>query len=205
MKVALDVLARHYDAIAPTYDAGGVEHNETMWRHTSTNVVCNDADIDHDDVVLDLGCGTGNVARTLAPHVRRVVGVDCSARMLDRARLNAPKNCEWVWGDLRQPPKVEGLTLITANYALHHLDREELRTIWRWAQRTLPPGGKLVIGDLFFSVPPDQVEGIDGWLDPALGEYHSAWELMKELEEHGFQAVLKVLHPVIGTLTAMRL
>jgi SAM-dependent methyltransferase len=37
------------------------------------------------DVVLDVACGTGLVARTLRPHVARIVGVDVTPEMLDRA------------------------------------------------------------------------------------------------------------------------
>jgi predicted TPR repeat methyltransferase len=36
--------------------------------------------------VLDAGCGTGLCGPLVAPHARRLVGVDLSARMLDRAR-----------------------------------------------------------------------------------------------------------------------
>ena len=36
--------------------------------------------------VLDLGCGTGLVGREIVPHVRSLVGVDLSSKMIDRAR-----------------------------------------------------------------------------------------------------------------------
>jgi predicted TPR repeat methyltransferase/Tfp pilus assembly protein PilF len=36
--------------------------------------------------VLDLGCGTGLVGAEIAPHTRRLVGVDLSANMIERAR-----------------------------------------------------------------------------------------------------------------------
>lgn len=36
--------------------------------------------------VLDLGCGTGLFGREIAPFARRLVGVDLSAKMLDKAR-----------------------------------------------------------------------------------------------------------------------
>ena len=36
--------------------------------------------------VLDAGCGTGLCGPLVAPYKRRLVGVDLSERMLDRAR-----------------------------------------------------------------------------------------------------------------------
>jgi SAM-dependent methyltransferase len=49
--------------------------------------------------VLDLGCGTGEVARRLAPRVAAVTAVDCSWRMIETAR-DMPggdaTNIEWV-------------------------------------------------------------------------------------------------------------
>jgi len=46
--------------------------------------------------VLDLGCGTGLLGVELASQTRRLVGVDLSSRMLDRARLRG------VYGRLEQ-------------------------------------------------------------------------------------------------------
>jgi len=40
--------------------------------------------------VLDLGCGTGLVGEVIAIHARELVGVDLSAKMLERAR---ERNC----------------------------------------------------------------------------------------------------------------
>ena len=51
--------------------------------------------------VLDLGCGTGELARRLAPQVAAITAVDQSERMLARARAlaggNAP-NLTWIAG-----------------------------------------------------------------------------------------------------------
>ncbi|MEO3428347.1 class I SAM-dependent methyltransferase [Pelagibius sp. CAU 1746] len=39
--------------------------------------------------VLEFGCGTGSTALTLAPHVRRILATDISAKMLEIARGKA--------------------------------------------------------------------------------------------------------------------
>lgn len=54
-------------------------------------------------VVLDAGCGTGNIARLVSPFVRNVIGLDLSRRMLAEAQMHAPapKNILYVSGDIR--------------------------------------------------------------------------------------------------------
>ncbi|NHN42453.1 class I SAM-dependent methyltransferase [Halorubellus sp. JP-L1] len=49
----------------------------------------NAAGVDPGDDVLDVGCGTGNVALTASQAGARVVGVDLSRRMLELARASA--------------------------------------------------------------------------------------------------------------------
>ncbi len=49
--------------------------------------------------VLDAGCGTGRIALELARHGVDIVGVDLDARMLDRAREQAPE-LDWRLDDL---------------------------------------------------------------------------------------------------------
>jgi len=64
----------------------------------------------HDDVVLELGCGTGaivgGVARELssrAARLTRAIGLDRSATMLRVARTRYPA-VRWIQGDMTRPP-----------------------------------------------------------------------------------------------------
>jgi SAM-dependent methyltransferase len=57
--------------------------------------------------VLDLGCGTGSLALLAAEAGHRVIGVDLSARMVDRARAKltaAPVPAVVLVGDAADPP-----------------------------------------------------------------------------------------------------
>src|SRR5919204_5812442 len=60
-----------------------------------------DVSIQPTDVILDIGCGLGRLTRPLATRADRVIGLDVSKEMIDRAReLNAQlDNVEWVLGD----------------------------------------------------------------------------------------------------------
>jgi len=99
--------------------------------------------------VGDLGTGTGQVAASLAPFVRRVVAVDASGPMLDaaRARLAPLGNVELRRGELEALPIEDG-TLDAAVLSLAlHLAPEPARVLAE-AARVLRPGGRLLIVDM---------------------------------------------------------
>src|SRR5262249_44594902 len=81
------------------------------------------------DLVVDLGCGTGQLTLPLAERVRSVVGVDPEPDMLARARQAATEstvtNVTWVLGadsDLPAIGRVSGprsIAAVTVGQALH--------------------------------------------------------------------------------------
>jgi len=105
--------------------------------------------LDDRSVVGDLGCGTGQVADALAPHVARVIAVDASPAMLRaaRKRLTAHDNVDLRAGALEALPLDDAvLDAATLFLVLHHVD-EPARAVHEVA-RTLKPGGRLVIVDM---------------------------------------------------------
>jgi ArsR family transcriptional regulator len=99
--------------------------------------------------VADLGCGTGQMAELLSPHIRQVIAVDNSAAMLKaaRKRLAGRENVQ-----LHRAP-IETLPIETGScdaamlvLVLAYVD-EPLAAL-KEAARILKPGGKLVIIDL---------------------------------------------------------
>ncbi len=110
-----------------------------------------------DDLVVDLGAGTGLLALALAPRVDELVAVDISERMLDRlddaAVADGIHNVETLAADLRRLPLGdESATLVVSNYAFHHLDDAGKELALAEARRILRPGGRLVICDMMFSL-----------------------------------------------------
>jgi len=78
-------------------------------------------------VVLDVGCGTGDLARRLAPKVERVDAVDFSAAMLELARqLAGPSasNVNWILGAVEEVQLNGPYALITAGESLHWMNWE---------------------------------------------------------------------------------
>jgi ArsR family transcriptional regulator len=97
--------------------------------------------------VADLGCGTAQVSRTLAPFVRRVVGVDASDAMLDAARAGVPDNVELRAGQLEQLPMHDGeVDCALLMLVLHYVVDPAL--VLAEAARVLRPGGRLLIVDM---------------------------------------------------------
>ncbi len=99
--------------------------------------------------VADLGCGTAQMAATLAPHVKRVIGVDQSAAMLKAARKRVAglANVELRQGELLALPIEDGacdgalMTLV-----LGYLP--DPAPALAESFRVLAPGGRLVAIDV---------------------------------------------------------
>lgn len=81
--------------------------------------------VDQPRVVLDVGCGPGNIARPLAAYVERVDAVDWSLPMLERARLlpgGDSAKIHWLQGRAEEVEVQPPYALITAGESLHWMD-----------------------------------------------------------------------------------
>jgi len=101
--------------------------------------------------VADLGCGEGYLTMELARWAGRVVGVDRSTAVLDRARALAAArgvdNVEWREGDIeRVPLDTAAVDMVVLSQALHHA-REPARALAE-AARVTRPGGRVLVLDL---------------------------------------------------------
>jgi SAM-dependent methyltransferase len=110
-----------------------------------------------DDVVVDLGAGTGLLTMRFAPLVAEVIAVDSAPEMLERLRAKAAeagcRNLQTVEADLRSLPLADGsVTLAVSNYAFHHLDDLGKELALSEVRRVLAPSGQLVICDMMFSL-----------------------------------------------------
>ena len=76
---------RFWDLIAKKYARDPVADPDAYERKLSETRML----LRPDDRVLEFGCGTGTTAIKHAPHVREIVAIDISSRMLDIARDKA--------------------------------------------------------------------------------------------------------------------
>jgi ubiquinone/menaquinone biosynthesis C-methylase UbiE len=138
-----------------------------------------------DDLVVDLGAGTGLLSFALARRVQELVAVDISERMLrrldDAAAADGVDNVEPLVADLRRLPlEDESATLVVSNYAFHHLDDAGKELALAEARRILRPGGRLVICDMMFSLS----------LEPR--DRRLLWEKVRALLRRGPAGVLRI-------------
>jgi ubiquinone/menaquinone biosynthesis C-methylase UbiE/DNA-binding transcriptional ArsR family regulator len=105
--------------------------------------------LDPEWVVGDLGCGTGQVAASLAPFVKQVIAVDRSNDMLQaaRRRLRDATNVDVRRGELESLPIRDAeLDAATLLLVLHHLP-DPVQALAE-AARVIRPGGRLLISDM---------------------------------------------------------
>lgn len=96
--------------------------------------------------VLDLGCGTGTLARRLAAHGLTVIGVDPAAASLDVARSKPDaERVTWCLGDARSLPSTTvDVVTMTANVAQVFVHDEEWSAMLDGVRGVLGDGGHLV-------------------------------------------------------------
>jgi SAM-dependent methyltransferase len=91
--------------------------------------------------VLDYGCGTGTATSLLVEilQAKSVIGLDPSARSLERARKESAPNCSFFLN--ADYPGREEVDLIYCNGVFHHIDPSERSRELSHVMRCLRPGG----------------------------------------------------------------
>lgn len=103
-----------------------------------------------DLVVADVGSGSGRFLGLLSPHVRKAIGIEPSAKMIEISRQNIEKN-HWSNVEIRRgsledlPLKPSEVDAVFSNLVLHHSPRPA-EAVARLAE-AIKPGGKIVISD----------------------------------------------------------
>jgi demethylmenaquinone methyltransferase / 2-methoxy-6-polyprenyl-1,4-benzoquinol methylase len=132
---------RMFDRIAPVYDA--MNRVMTAGLDRRWRAITLDETVRSGDRVLDACCGTGDLAIGARARGADVVGVDFSARMLERARRKDTA-VDWVEADVLQLPFDDAsFDAVTVGFGVRNV--ADLEAGLRELRRVLEPGGKLGI------------------------------------------------------------
>ena len=143
MSATFDAYAAYYDLLYRDKDyPGEVEYVDGLIQAHNPRA----------RTVLELGCGTGGHAVHLARRGYRVVGVDLSAAMIEKARARAAQDpvlrggCSFVTGDLRDHRANEKFDVVAALFHVmsYQTSNPDLQSAMRTAAVHLRPGGLFV-------------------------------------------------------------
>ena len=131
--------AGRWESLEPRFEGSGL-------RHQALSLLLPGA-----AVLADVGCGSGFMAETLATRASKVILIDHSPAMLEKARAqlgeDKPAVLEFRVGELDHLPladnEVDGAFV---NLVLHHAP--DLKSTLGELSRAIRPGGALVISDL---------------------------------------------------------
>lgn len=187
----MTLMSRHLDSILSQFTRQA-SHFAQMPGHNdeeSLRLIIELSCVSTSDVVLDVACGSGIVARAFARKANRVTGIDITPAMLtEAARLAVSAgltNIEWREGDITELPWEAGsFSIVVSRYAFHHLLNPQL--VFSEMVRVCRPGGKVVLVDAV--LPNEQLEAYNTFeklIDPSHSSALSFDELEKMLSVSG--------------------
>jgi demethylmenaquinone methyltransferase / 2-methoxy-6-polyprenyl-1,4-benzoquinol methylase len=179
-----DRVAGHYDTLNSVMSAG-LHHR---WRERAADR----AELASGDSVLDVCCGTGDLALELSKRVApagHVVGCDFSEPMLDLARektaARAIEGVRFEWADALALPYDAGrFDAVTVGFGVRNFAERERGL--REMTRVLRPGGRLVILEITQPTRPPLSTFFSLWFDrivPLLGSVAGNPEAYEYLPE----------------------
>ncbi len=154
------------------------------------------ASLQEGETVIDLGSGAGFDCFLAAREVGqsgRVIGVDMTQEMLDKARQNARKggyaNVEFRLGEIENLPIADNFADIIISNCVINLSPDKER-VFREAFRVLKPGGRLMVSDIVLLKPlPDSVKSSIAAYIGCVSGADLKQDYLKAIREAGFQDV----------------
>ena len=112
------------------------------------------AQIKEGDTVIDLGSGAGNdafVARSIVGERGRVIGIDFTEKMIEKARINVEKlgfnNVEFRYGDIENIPVADNTAHVVVSNCVLNLVPDKSKAFAE-TFRILKPGGHFSVSDI---------------------------------------------------------
>lgn len=152
-----------FDRIAEDYDRLGEMAGDNRVAHWLSGVLPVSG-----RRALDLGCGAGQHAVTLAERFEQVDAIDLSGPMIDLARARRPQpNIAYRQADLHDIDGAGRYDVILSVHTMHHVP--DLHAALSHIKTLLAPGGRVAVMDRDGYVPLriGRCSAMDGVMDPA--------------------------------------
>ena len=149
------------------------------------------------DVVIDLGSGAGNdcfIARSVVGETGKVIGIDMTEAMLDKARINAEKlhfhNVEFRLGEIEKMPVTSNIAdVIVSNCVLNLVPDKE--KAFKEIYRVMKPGGHFSISDVvLIGTLPEKILNASVMYAGCISGAIQKEEYLNMIKEAGFENVL---------------
>jgi arsenite methyltransferase len=154
------------------------------------------------EVVVDLGSGAGFDCFLAAQQVGpdgRVIGVDMTHEMLQKARDNATRaevaNVEFRLGEIEHLPIADNIADVVISNCVINLvpDKEQ---VYREAFRVLKPGGRIAISDVVNLAPlPPELAADDALLCGCIAGAAASGQIERWLTAAGFEGIRIAVKP----------
>lgn len=154
------------------------------------------ASLKEGETVLDLGSGAGLdcfLAANKVGSAGRVIGVDMTPEMLDKARKNAKAqnydNVEFRQGEIEDLPIDDGSIDVIISNCVINLSPDKPR-VFQEAYRVLKPGGRLMVADIVLTKElPDHIRASVEAYVGCIGGAVLKDEYLKALRDSGFEEI----------------
>ncbi|MBK8414971.1 MAG: arsenite methyltransferase [Bacteroidetes bacterium] len=157
------------------------------------------------DVVIDLGSGAGNdcfVARAETGPTGKVIGIDMTPAMIEKAQQNADKlnynNVEFRLGDIERLPVAANMADVVVSNCVLNLVPDKRKAFLEIA-RVLKPGGHFSISDIVLTgTLPDKIRGAAEMYAGCVAGAIQKEEYLGLIKEFGFDNItLQKEKPII--------
>lgn len=156
-KTKKDIAKKYFDKWAHTYDRSILQHvifktsHRMLFKEIAVHNFINKIKGDNRQKlkILDVGCGTGELAHRIISHFRKteVHGIDISKTMIEKAKAKRKSsNIKFKTGDVENLPyKDKSFDIITCSHSFHHYP--DKNKALQEMHRVLRPNGRLMIID----------------------------------------------------------
>jgi ubiquinone/menaquinone biosynthesis C-methylase UbiE len=146
----MDTLERNQKAFTEQSKGFSVD-GETYADADGLAWMLKDLPLSPDAVALDIATGTGEFARALAPHVRKLIGLDATEAMLEQGRKfvehQGIENIVFRQGVVQELPfEDESFDIVASRYAFHHF--ADPKPVISEMARVCKTGGHVIIVDI---------------------------------------------------------